>query len=112
VNMMKRILCLALLVVLLAALVGCKPSYQIYDGKDFIGLTSKQIEDKYGEFYSHKQPPDEDGIYRSTSCKYMVSEGKSDAFGENRLPIYFVISFDKDGIACYCKYVFTSGKGG
>ena len=103
-NWMKRILCLALLVVLLAALVGCKPWYQIYDEKDFIGLTSKQIEDKYGKFDHHHNLPGEDGIYRNTIVGYEVAEGEADAFGENKRPIYFLISLNAEGIAYKCEY--------
>jgi len=102
VNMMKRILCLALLVVLLAALVGCKPSYQIYDEKDFIGLTSKQIEDKYGTF-DHEHALPDDGGFRSTFCGYIVREKQVGYLGTEP-PEYFLIYFDENGIAYKCTY--------
>ena len=83
----KRIVCAVLLIALLASLAGCGRRYK---EKDFIGLSSKEIEEKYGEFECVGSDPDEDGVYRNGCGGYVVQEN----------PLrWFMIYFDENGIA-------------
>ena len=98
---MKK-LCIGLLVmILLIGLLGC--AQLKYSEEDFIGLTSKEITDKYGAFDHTHNSPSDGGLYRNTSCGYMIKEARKGFM--DRIPEeYFMISFDKDGIAYECFY--------
>ena len=96
----KRIICvfLALTLVLLA---GCSKTR--FKENDIIGLTSAEIVEKYGEFDRPQGKLGEDGLYRNCACGYLISEAKTGYLGTTP-PEYFMITFDENGIACYCKY--------
>jgi len=94
--MAKRILCAVLLVALVTALVGCGPRYK---EEKVIGLSAKEIIEKYGEFEIGSEA-DEDGIYRNSSAGYVV---------RNSPPRWFMIYFDEDGIAFRAGYEQTGG---
>ncbi len=102
INMMKRILCISLLIVLLTTLIGCEQSYEIYDEKDFVGLTAQEIIDKYGNFDVELTFPDEG--YKNGRCGYKVAEGERGYFGDTGAPMYFLISFDENCVAYKCEY--------
>lgn len=87
--------------ILLIGLFGCARSK--YSEEDFIGLTSKEIIDKYGDFDHTHNPPGNGGLYRSTRCGYMIKEARAGFLG--RIPEeYFMIHFDEEGIAYKCSY--------
>ena len=85
-SLAKRILCAVLLVVLVTVLVGCGPRYK---EEKVIGLSAKEIIEKYGEFEIGAEP-DGDGMYRNSNAGYIV---------RNSPPRWFMIYFDEDGIA-------------
>ena len=65
--------------------------------KDVIGLTSLEIEEKYGKFYyrlSGDKKRGEDGLYRNTTCGYMLKENNGHHYEWG-----FFITFDENGIA-------------
>lgn len=82
-------------------LAGC--SKMRYKEDDIIGLTSVEIVEKYGDFDRPQGKPNEDGLYRNCACGYLISEAKKGYLGTTP-PEYFMITFDENGIACYCKY--------
>ena len=107
---MKRIMTLLLVTVFVVlTLCGCKEN-RPYDEKDFIGLTSAEIIEKYGEFDNVRMPPDEDGLYRRCRCGYIVKE-KQVGFWGTTPPEMFMIYFNDQGIAYKCAYE-TGGIGG
>ena len=103
---MKRLILMICVLSLMTALLGCKA----YDSSDFIGLTSDEIIEKFGEFDNVGMPPSEDGLYRSCACGYVVTESRKGFLGTTP-PELFVIHFDDSGIAYKCAYE-TGGKGG
>ncbi len=91
---------------ILVVLAGCKS----YDPKDYIGLTSKEIVEKYGEFDVERSDPSADGLFRKCGCGYTVVPERVGFFGTTP-PKYFMIYFDNNGIAFKCVYE-TGGWGG
>ena len=109
INVMKKIIAFTLIMVLVMSFTSCtKPKYS---EEDFIGLTSKEVIDKYGEFdISDGYPPDDDGVYRNACGGYIVKEEKVGYLGTTP-PDYFVIYFDSEGIVYRCA-VEQGGWGG
>lgn len=98
---MKRILAIVLLMLLiLCVLSGCEKKYS---EDEIIGLTSIEIVEKYGDFDRTQGFPDEDGLYRDCACGYLFSEKRVGFFGTTP-PEYFMIYFDEDGVAHWCRY--------
>lgn len=65
--------------------------------KDVIGLTSLEIEEKYGKFdyrWDGDRKRGEDGLYRDTTCGYMLKENNGWKYEWG-----FFIDFDENGIA-------------
>ena len=98
-DIMKRFIAFTLIMVLLVSFTGC--TKQKYSEEDFIGLTSQEIIDKYGDFDHCHQSPDDDGIYRNTMCGYIVKEEHVGYLGTTPAD-YFLIHFDSEGIAYEC----------
>lgn len=75
--------------------------------EDVIGLTSLEIEEKYGKFdcISRSDGKGKDGLYRNTTCGYTKKESESVLFNEWPEWLFF-IKFDENGIArgCYEGY--------
>lgn len=86
-------------VLLITAFSACSK----YTEDDFLGLTSSEIIEKYGDFDRKRGTPDEDGLYRDCACGYLISEKETDFFG-TAPPEYFMIYFDKNGVADWCNY--------
>ncbi|MBR2902043.1 MAG: hypothetical protein IKC38_02360 [Clostridia bacterium] len=67
--------------------------------EDVIGLTSLEIEEKYGDFNIYNHITDakirgEDGLYRSKKNGYVVKKETS-----GKWAVWFVIHFDENGVA-------------
>ncbi|MBR6776885.1 MAG: hypothetical protein IKM27_03975 [Clostridia bacterium] len=99
-NINKSLLLLLIFAVIFS-LFGC--SGRRFKEDDIIGLTSAEIIEKYGEFDRPQGKPGEDGLYRNCACGYLISEAKTGYLGTTP-PEYFMITFDENGIACYCRY--------
>ena len=99
---MKKLLLFPILISMIF-LLSC--NHQPYDEADILGLTSKEIVEKYGEFYrvSNAKLPDDDGLYRSCQGAYLVAPARRGYLGST-YPVYFTICFDEDGIAYKCYY--------
>lgn len=98
---MKRILAIVLLTLLiLCVFSGCEKKYS---EDEIIGLTSIEIVEKYGDFDRTQGFPDEDGLYRDCACGYIISEKRVGFLGTTP-PEYFMIYFDEDGVANWCRY--------
>lgn len=96
-------------ILLVVTLCGCQEDKK-YKAEDFIGLTSAEIEEQYGQFDNVRMPADEDGLYRRCGCGYIVKEEQVGFFGTTP-PQMFMIYFDEQGIAYKCAYE-TGGIGG
>ncbi len=81
-----------------------------YNPDDIIGLTSKEVIEKYGDFEYTFSERSEDGYYSNTSCGYIVEEKKVGFLGTTPEK-YFMISFDENGVAVICK-VIVGRRGG
>ncbi len=98
----RRIAILLVLVSLsLLVISGCQS--RPYSEKDVIGLSSKEIIAKFGDFDRTQGTPDSQGLYRSYNCGYLVANADYSFLGR-RFPEYFMIHFDENGIADSCKY--------
>ena len=86
-------------VLLITSLAACSK----YTEDDFLGLTSSEIIEKYGDFDRKRGAPDEDGLYRDCACGYLITEKETDFFGTTP-PEYFMIYFDENGVADWCNY--------
>ncbi len=93
------ILLLILFLIFICIICGKKK----YSESDFIGLSSQEIIDKYGEFDHTRSPAGMDGLYRNCACGYVVVEAKKGFLGTTP-PKYFMIYFDENGIAYRCVY--------
>lgn len=110
---MNRTVKIILCIVAAAAITGtvvfaCYKAIRPYDADDFIGLTYEQIVEHYGKFDVHLSWNVETGRY--AACGYTVREKRVGFFGTDP-PEYFMVHFDKNGIACKCAYE-TGGWGG
>lgn len=95
----NRVCLVILTAVLLLVLTGCKPYY----AEDFIGMTSQEIIEQYGEFDHTHNSPGADRLYRNTMCGYIVKDAAVGFLGTDP-PEYFLIHFGSDGIAYKCTY--------
>ncbi len=80
---------------------GC--SQTKYNEDDFLGLTSKEIQERYGKFDNVRNNPDDDGLYKLCRCGYIVKPAQKGFWGKTE-PELFMISFDANGIAYKCVY--------
>ena len=90
-----------IILVLLLCLSGC--GKKTYSEADFIGLSSQEITNKYGDFDIRHNIPSSDGLYRNCGCGYLVTEARKGFLGTTP-PDYFMIYFDENGIAYECAY--------
>ena len=70
-----------------------------YDDNWIIGKTSKEIEERYGVFDTNENDISEDGLYRNTRCGYITAENIKDFWGSSHPDEFYMIHFDKNGIA-------------
>ncbi len=95
------ILCLTLILTLTA----CTSKYS---EEDFIGKTSAEIIEEYGEFDCVVASPDEDGLYKNGRCGYAIKEAKKGFLQESPELLYF-ITFDENGVAVSCEEGYRPG---
>ena len=96
-----RMILLALTAVILT---GCAK----YHERDFIGKTSVQIIETYGEFDYTGMPADADGLYRNCRCGYTIQETEVGFLGtEPEVLIFFI--FDSNGIVVGCEKGYRPG---
>ena len=75
-----------------------------YSEQEIIGLTSREIIEKYGDFdRTIHALPNADGLYCNCACGYLIAEARKGFLGTTP-PEYFMISFDENGIAIWCGY--------
>ena len=98
--MRKKYVLLAVIVMITLCFISCGKKYS---EEEIIGLTSSEVIEKYGDFDRAQGSPGEDGLYRDCSCGYLISEEKVGYLGTTP-PEYFMIDFDKDGVAFQCRY--------
>lgn len=93
-----------LLALLLAVTIYLSCCNQVkFKEDEIIGLTSSQIIDKYGAFDRKQGSPEPDGLYHNCACGYLIEEEKKGFLGTTP-PKFFMIYFDNDGIAYWCRY--------
>ena len=97
------IVCVLLCCLLLS---GCTTKQ--YRESDFLGKTSTQIIAEYGDFDCINNHADGDGIYRSTSCAYTITEPRKGFLGTDPEVLIFIV-FDHNGIAVRCYEGFRPG---
>jgi len=106
---LKVLLSIVVVIVLLGALAfGLYKARYPYDPDDFIGLNYFQIVEKYGKFDIRGYQDPVTKVYGS--CGYLVKPEQVGPFGTDP-PEFFMIYFDKNGIAYECSYE-TGGWGG
>ncbi len=86
---------LLICIVFLLSLVGCSDKY---NEDDFIGKTSAQIVEEFGQFDCILMHMSSDGLYRNTACGYTIVEAGGGLFGEEPEELIF-ICFDENGVA-------------
>ena len=99
--MRKKYVLFTVIVLITLCFSGCDKEQ--YTEDEIIGLTSFEIVEKYGDFDRKQGFPDEDGLYRDCACGYLISEKEVGFFGTTP-PEYFMIYFDEDGVAHWCRY--------
>lgn len=107
--MKNKLLTIALTFFLIFNIAGCS-LFKPYDPEDFIGLTSAEIVESYGEFDVRKAYSGKNNLYYKGACGYIVAEAQVGFLGTEP-PEYFMIYFDENGIAYKCAYE-TGGWGG
>lgn len=108
---LKVLLCIVVVVALLGALTfAIYKRIRPYDPEDFIGLTSAEIVEKYGEFDAQRAYSGKNNLYYKGACGYIVAEAQVGFLGTEP-PKYFMIYFDENGIAYKCADE-TGGWGG
>ena len=100
---MKKLLLLCLLSIIM--LSGCGKKF---DSDDYIGKTSAEIIDKYGEFDCVIGETDDSGLFRNTKCGYTSKEEQIGFLGKTEEEFYF-IHFDENGVAYECDYGVRPG---
>ena len=103
--MKKAIVVILVCSILIMCLVGCNVKY---DPDDFLGKTSAEIENEYGQFDCVLMPASEDGLYRTTRCGYTIKEPKIGFIGTSPEVLFFIY-FDEKGIAISCDKGYRPG---
>ena len=82
---------LIILICLILFFIGCSAvSSDKYDKDDFIGKSSIEIVNKYGEFDCVTMPVCEDGLYKNCRCGYTIKEAKQGFLGASEEVLFFV----------------------
>ena len=100
--MKRKCILFVVIVAILLCFSSCGTKYK-YDADEVVGLTSIQIVEKYGDFDRKQGSTGEDGLYRDCACGYLIFEKRVGFFGTTP-PEYFMIYFNEDGIADWCRY--------
>ena len=99
----KKLLLLWFLVIVM--LSGCGKKF---NPNNYIGKTSAEIIDEYGEFDYAVGEADDTGLYRSTKCGYTSKEKQRGFFGTSEEEFFFIY-FDQNGVAHKCDYGVRPG---
>ena len=102
--MKKLMLLLVVCACVASILAGCTSKY---DEADFIGKTSAEIVEEYGDFDCVTMPR-RNGLYRNCLCGYTIEEAKPGFFGMSEEVLFFII-FDENGIAISCEEGYRPG---
>lgn len=86
-------------------LSGCSEKY---DEDDYIGKTSQEIIEQFGEFDYAPETPDGNGIYKNCRCGYTIKEAEP-GFLERSEEVLLFISFDESGVAQSCSEGYRPG---
>ena len=102
---------IAVSVILFSAvlLTSCGKKYK-YDSDWIIGKNSQEIIEQYGEFDVVTMPKNDQGLYSSAICSYIIVPKKVGYLGTTPERL-FSIGFDENGIADEF-FEETGGKGG
>lgn len=107
-KLLKILLCILIVSLLIGTLAFVIYKYiNRYEPDNFIGLTAKQIIDRYGEF-DRCSYWNSTGHYRAGV--YIVKPERVGFLGTYNEE-YFVIRFDENGVAYECEYI-VGGAGG
>lgn len=79
-----------------------------YRESDFLCKTSAQIISEFGQFDCGGNRPDNDGLYRNTSCGFTVKAPRVGFLGTDPEVLFF-ITFDENGIAVGCYEGYRPG---
>ena len=105
-NLMKiKTILFFVCLVLLLFLLGCSDKYH---EDQFLGKTSTEIMNEFGQFDCTLMPSGEDGLYRSCRCGYTIKESQARFFGTSQEILFFVY-FDENGIAVSCDEGYRPG---
>lgn len=99
----KKLLLLWLLLIFI--LSGCGKKF---NSDDYIGKTSADIIEEYGDFDYVLEDTDPEGLYKSTKCGYTYREKKVGFLGTSEEEFFF-IHFNERGIAYKCDYGVRPG---
>lgn len=103
--MKKRAVFLVFLLVCGLFFTACTGPYR---EKDFLGKTSAEILEIYGDFDCVTMPIGRDGLYRNCRCGYTVKEPTVGFLGTSPEVLFF-IRFDDNGIAVACEEGYRPG---
>lgn len=103
---MKRIVVIIVLCTIFTMfLAGCNVKYK---EEQFLGKTSAEIENEYGQFDCVFMPANEDGSYRSCRCGYTIKDSRTGFWGTSPELLFFIY-FDGNGIAVSCNEGYRPG---
>ena len=103
--MKKALIVILVCYIFIICLVGCNVKYK---PDDFLGKTSAEIENEYGQFDCVLMPVSEDGLYRNCRCGYTIKEPQVGFLGTSPEVLFF-IHFDENGIATSCDEGYRPG---
>ncbi len=101
------IVCLSIILIALGIQLLIYNANHKFDDSKVIGRTEKEIADIYGNDYwdqdykDYEYIRDNDGIVKTMRYKSAV---KTDIFGEYQYDIWYIIDFDKNGVAVNAEY--------
>ncbi|MCR4903538.1 MAG: hypothetical protein K6A23_11820 [Butyrivibrio sp.] len=96
---------LLLLFLFIFMLSGCGKKF---NSDDYIGKTSAEIIEEYGEFDYVVGDTETEDLYKSTKCGYIYREEQVGFLGTSEEELFF-IHFDQRGIAYKCDYGVRPG---
>ena len=99
----KKLLLLCFLLIIM--LSGCGKKF---NSDDYIGKTSAEIIDKYGEFDYVIGETDDSGLFTNTKCGYTSKEKRIGFLGTSEEEFFFIY-FDENGDAYKCDYGVRPG---
>ena len=71
----------------------------------FLGKTSAEIVNEFGQFDCTLMPSDEDGLYRNCGCGYRIKEPQVGFFGTSPEILFFIYFYFHYHTTYYYKYI-------